>query len=119
MAGQLARIEALGQQEHWFLEPSEVALLPDRVLGRGGFGLVICGRFCGALVAVKLVRPEHSDAVSRHSSALTNELRILRQLRHPNIVSLHGAVVDLEQRQVGLVLELVRGRTLHSFICGE
>jgi len=65
---------------------------------------------------VKLVRQRHGDAVLQQLSALTNELRVLRHLRHPNIVGIHGAVVDVQRQQVSLVLELVRGRTLEHFM---
>jgi len=114
--GQFQAMRDLGHEEHWLLAEHEVDLLPDRVLGRGGFGLVLTGLFCGTPVAVKLVLERHGDSAMRRVNALANELRILRQLRHPNIVLIHGAVVDAERQRVALVLELVQGQTVTSFV---
>eukprot|EP00928_Gymnodinium_smaydae_P012472 TRINITY_DN14518_c1_g3_i1.p1 TRINITY_DN14518_c1_g3~~TRINITY_DN14518_c1_g3_i1.p1 ORF type:complete len:292 (-),score=11.22 TRINITY_DN14518_c1_g3_i1:213-1088(-) len=43
---------------------------------------------------------------------LSNELRILRHARHPNLVQCFGAVIDVTSWRFGLVLELVRGVNL-------
>ena len=50
--------------------------------------------FCGVGVAVKF------SQVTSGMSALINELRILRQLRHPNLAFAHGAIVDSLSNQV-------------------
>jgi len=48
-----------------------------------------------------------------------NELRILRRIRHPNIILCHGAVIEPSWGEVALVLELVRGQSMSDFISGE
>jgi len=45
-----------------------------------------------------------------------NELRILRKLRHPNIVMFHGACIDFEHEKIALVLEHVDGILMDSYI---
>jgi len=69
----------------------------------------------GCTVAVKLSK-EHSnpDAMRRKLPSFCNELRILRKVRHPNIVGYLGCV--FEQTRVGLICELVDGQTLEKYV---
>jgi len=82
---------------------------PMHVLGFGGFGQVIAAVLHGRTVAVKTAK---SDKVDSGLSALVNELRVFRHVRHPNLVQFYGAVLDVVQSQVALVFELVHGITL-------
>ncbi len=80
-------------------------------LGGGGMGVVYRGEHAdsGAVVAVKVLRPElvaDREAVAR----LDREARLLAGLDHPNLVRLVG--VERGGGRVGLVTELVEGRTL-------
>jgi len=115
LEGLIANLAALGKQEHWLVQGSELKLLPEQVLGRGGFGVVVKGVFHGCSVAVKLA----SDPAAMRSRLpeLCNELRILRRLRHQNIVGLFGCV--LEGSRIGLVCELVEGQTLDNYVLDE
>ena len=45
-----------------------------------------------------------------------NELRILRKLKHPNIVMFHGACFDFENVDVALVMELVHGQSMTTYL---
>jgi len=112
-AMRLARIAELGRAEHWFIHPKEVEILHDQRLGEGGFGTVLKGIFCGMVAAVK--QPRQGLQVLNLQS-LCNELSVLRRLRHPNIIATFGAIVDSENTQITLVLELVDGVTLQTFI---
>src|SRR5260370_35776923 len=59
-------------------------------------------------VALKLaVSGEHQDAASK-------EARALAQVRHNNVVTVYG--VDRHGDQVGLWMDLIRGRTLESIL---
>eukprot|EP00974_Lingulodinium_polyedra_P119236 11170387-Lingulodinium_polyedra.AAC.1 len=78
--------------------------MPKSPLGQGGFGFVVRGAFCNTPVAVKLPLERRQSTVLCKVGELCNEIRVLRQLRHPNIVLIHGAVVDQQQHRVGLVL---------------
>lgn len=80
-------------------------------LGGGGLGVVYRGEHAdtGAAVAVKVLRPDllaDREAVAR----LDREARLLAALDHPNLVRLVG--VERGGGRVGLVMELVAGRTL-------
>ena len=71
-------------------------------LGTGGFGEIRIASFCGAKVAIKV--PARNGANSWLQS-FGYELRILRRLRHPNIVLIHGVIIDAEGIDISLVLE--------------
>jgi serine/threonine protein kinase len=71
-------------------------------VGRGGFG-VVCRGFDPAVnreIAVKLYS----------GSELPTEPRLLGQVRHPNVVTVHGAAVH--DGRPGIWMEFVHGRTL-------
>jgi len=117
--GPLARIAAQGDAEHWRLNEGEVSIFEADVLGAGSFGVVIRAMFCGIMVAVKRPHNPLGSANPETLVELCNELRILRRLRHPNIVATYGAAVDPDTQQISLVLELVEGVGLAEFMKGE
>jgi len=111
----LDKVAKVGKREHWLIQRSEVDLLPQQVLGHGGFGVVVTGVFRGCTVAVKLAAQAlNTDAVRMHLPSFCNELRILRKVRHPNIVGYYGCV--FEQARLGLICELVSGQTLDKYV---
>jgi len=114
----LKTLEGLGRKEHWYIDLGELKLKPE-FLGQGSYGVVLAGEFHGSPVAVKANMV--SNTSSRHSvlCSLMNEVRVLRRLRHPNIVLLHGACVDITRGDVSIVLERVYGRTLEDLISAE
>jgi len=112
----LEQVKSMGIREHWYIDSREVKLLPDRVLGTGGFGVVMKGFLCGMQVAVKMSRSAIQSADAGSLSELCNELRVFRRLRHQNIVAMHGAIIDVRCLQMALVLELVQGMQLDRFI---
>lgn len=118
-SGSLQACRAIGEKEQWLIRATEVELT-SKVLGEGNFGIVVEGLYGGARVAVKA--PKESVVQAKDGSdklaALCNELRILRRLRHPNIITFYGAVLDTEGTKVCLVLELVDGASLGSFVLG-
>ena len=72
----------------------------------GSFGRVIRGSYLGSPVAVKLPTATICQPSQPHLIELCNELRILRHLRHPNVVSLFGALMDSGCGFLAIVLEL-------------
>lgn len=112
---QLARVAAYCDSEHWRIQREELTMLKSDLLGQGGFGVVARGVFCGMMVAVKLPKPLKDDD-DVHVEGLCNELRVLRYLRHPNIVTTHGAIIEPENGQLALVMELVKGTVLTDFL---
>jgi len=108
----LRRVEALGLKERWLINPDFIKVTGD--LGGGGFGEVRSGTFHGSRVAIKI--PSHSGDLANKLSALGNELRIFRQVQHPNIAMFYGAYLDAKECNLALVLELVEGPTLQDLI---
>ena len=107
----------LGRKEHWLVNPQDLSLRLKEVLGQGGFGIIVAGTRCGTEVAVKFTRESHTP----HSfgfNSLGHELRIIQQLRHPNIVLTCGAVLDEQRHRLGLVLERLQGETLLTSLTG-
>ena len=80
--------------EFWEVPRGDVTLNMQRILGTGGWGYVVEGKFRGQTVAVKclhgLIREPAFTAVIRR------EIGIMTQLRHPNLVLLIAAVIDEE-----------------------
>lgn len=116
----LGSILQIGRKEHWLVSSSEIHISEHR-LGQGGFGVVFKGSSCGVPVAVKIskrtcVGESMGEGCSKFMRALVNELRVLRHVRHPYIVSLHGAVIDAESVGLGIVMEYIPGQTLKRFV---
>lgn len=87
-----------------------------REIGRGGFGVVFEARDreLGRLVAFKAVRPGRFSQVRLRKEQLQREAEAVAQLSHPNVVQ----IFDIGRCESGpyLILELLRGRTLHERI---
>lgn len=62
----------------------------DEVVGRGAFGEVWIGELCGTKVAVKRPRKNSSEC----QNLFDQEVRIMLQLQHPNVVNFIVAIVD-------------------------
>ena len=60
-------------------------------------------------VALKILRPDPNET---DQEARLREPRALARLRHPNVVSVHGA--SIREGRVGWWMELVEGRTLNE-----
>ena len=84
-------------------------------IGRGAFGQVYRARDTrlDRDVALKLLPANWSSGETRASSII-EEGRLLAQVRHPNVVTIHGA--ERIGDQVGLWMELVTGRTLEQML---
>lgn len=112
----MANVQAVGISEHWILDADDIRVAPKRVLGSGGFGLVVEGTYCGALVAIKMSRPQLSCGTAARLQDTLTELRVLRRVRHMNILGFYGAVLDVQRSEVSLVVERVAGPVLNVFI---
>ncbi|CAE8630439.1 unnamed protein product [Polarella glacialis] len=113
----LWQIASLGVAEHWLIAvgsltfPSGDAL---KILGDGGFGVVLAAHICGTKVAVKTPREGHMHGSALRSMA--NKLRVLRHVRHPNIVLFFGAVIHPDSHVLWLVFEFVSGTVLDRYV---
>ncbi|KAJ0988993.1 hypothetical protein J5N97_007349 [Dioscorea zingiberensis] len=84
------------------------------VIGSGGFGKIYLGKLSdGKLVAVKV----RSDRTQLGADSFVNEVRLLTQVRHPNLVTLEGFCHESEQQI--LVYEYLPGRSLADNLYGS
>ncbi len=90
--------------------------LLERV-GQGGFGTVFRAwdSQLDKEVALKLIPA--GTVASVIDFATGGEGRLLARVRHPNVVTIHGA--DLAEGQIGLWMEFVHGRTLRQIVEGQ
>jgi serine/threonine-protein kinase len=81
-------------------------------VGRGSFGDVYRAwdLRLDREVALKLLHHDSED----QSSTIIDEGRLLARVRHPNVVTIHGA--DRIGRRVGLWMEFIRGQTLETLL---
>ncbi|CAK0829315.1 unnamed protein product [Prorocentrum cordatum] len=107
------RLAQIGEKEQWLIQQDDLSVEPLHLLGEGGFGKVYAGLHQEASVAMKVPK---GFLTRSHLVAMTNELRILRRVRHPNIVSLYGACLDELSGTMILVLERMTGVTLGHFL---
>ena len=84
-------------------------------IGRGAFGEVYRAwdTRLDREVALKLLPAERSSG-DRAASAIIHEGRLLARVRHPNVVTIHGAEQIADQ--IGLWMEFVRGHTLEQIL---
>ncbi|KAG1330667.1 LEAF RUST 10 DISEASE-RESISTANCE LOCUS RECEPTOR-LIKE PROTEIN KINASE-like 1.2 [Cocos nucifera] len=86
----------------------------SRELGGGGFGIVYKGKLRdGRVVAVKRLYKNNWKRVEQ----FMNEVEILSQLRHPNLVSLYGCT-SRHSRELLLVYEYVPNGTVADHLHG-
>ncbi|KAL5145935.1 Mitogen-activated protein kinase kinase kinase 3 [Glycine soja] len=88
-----------------------------KLLGRGTFGHVYLGfnSDSGQLCAIKEVRVVCDDQSSKEClKQLNQEIHLLSQLSHPNIVQYYGS--DLGEETLSVYLEYVSGGSIHKLL---
>jgi len=81
------------------------------ILGRGAFGTVVLGKWCGVKVAVKVME---SEATARRKKSLESEVLACR-LDHENVVKVFR-VYGVEQRHAIIIMEYVGSKNLHHLL---
>ncbi|MCO5563982.1 hypothetical protein L7F22_017636 [Adiantum nelumboides] len=93
------------------LEHATAAFSDTQLIGDGAYGMVYKGKFCnGRVLAVKRLNHQHH----RRLQHFYNEVRILSQLKHPNLVQLEGFC--LQGTNLMLVYEYVSNGTLEEHL---
>ncbi|KAK9167189.1 hypothetical protein Scep_002380 [Stephania cephalantha] len=88
-----------------------------KLLGRGTFGHVYLGFNSenGQMCAIKEVRVISDDQTSKEClRQLNQEISLLGQLSHPNIVQYYGS--ELEEETLSVYLEYVSGGSIHKLL---
>ena len=83
-------------------------------LGEGAFGSVRLGvnRQTGEKVAIKIL--EKNRLKSEDKCRIQREIKILKKLRHPNIVHLYS-IIETE-KQILIIMEYIQGQELFHYI---
>lgn len=85
-------------------------------ISKGGFGLVFAGKFRGRHVAIKKIRPDHSNEVHEIEQFL-REIILMAQLYHPRIVEFIGVSWDA-LRHLSAVTEFMDAGDLRNVLHG-
>ncbi|KAK7247580.1 hypothetical protein RIF29_42465 [Crotalaria pallida] len=88
-----------------------------KLLGRGTFGHVYLGfnSTSGQMCAIKEVRLVSDDQTSKEClKQLNQEINLLNQLSHPNIVQYYGS--ELGEEALSVYLEYVSGGSIHKLL---
>lgn len=99
-------------QEEWEIDYNDIAVKHDCVLGKGGFGKVVAGRWRGSPCAIKVFDSSRLDEKTR--GLIANELKAMELMHHPNVVHLFG----FTKEPFGIVME-VMPYCLKEFIEGR
>ncbi|CAE8688712.1 unnamed protein product [Polarella glacialis] len=109
MEQQLLGLAVMGKEERWLIDEYMLEIGSGKVLGQGSFGIVFAGLMAGTEVAIKMPKGELHSGTLR---SVANELRILRHIRHPNVVAFYGALISYgETPAILLVEELIEGQS--------
>ncbi|CAE8614113.1 unnamed protein product [Polarella glacialis] len=110
---QFDAMQQMGQQEQWLIAPEDIKCYSSGAIGDGGFGSVTRGRYQSTDVAIKIPM---GLTVEDRLFDLGSEVRLLRNIRHPNVVAFYGACVIPSAREFVLVEQLIDGKSLfHVF----
>ncbi|XP_062505268.1 probable serine/threonine-protein kinase DDB_G0281745 isoform X2 [Corticium candelabrum] len=103
-----AAIERYKQENEVFNIPSHDIQLTGTELGRGAYGVVCVGYWCGCSVAVKLLY-DHLAAVQRNIHLVQQEASVAWKIHHPNIAAVCGVTLELEEKKAWIIMELHSG----------
>ncbi|RIB15112.1 kinase-like domain-containing protein [Gigaspora rosea] len=86
-----------------------------KLIGSGGYANVYSAKFYRKQYALKSLRNtlrlEHKEVMS-----LIHELKILREVSHPNIIKFYGVYKDPHTHNFMLILQLANGGTLRNYL---
>ena len=106
------QLAAQGRLLGWLIDPEHVDL--GEVAGQGSFGTTRKGVWRGVDCCVKMVTPSSTE---QSIEAFARELVAMSIIRHPNVVSFYGAVIDPPDR-CWIVCEWIPNGTLSHWLHG-
>ena len=83
------------QETHDWIIPRDEIIITDKRLGRGGWGYVMEGKYCGCAVAVKTLFEEVAFS-PYNQRKFEREMDIASKCRHPCLLQFIGATNDKE-----------------------
>ena len=92
------------QSPDWVI-PRDQIQLTEKCLGRGGWGIVLKGKYCGCTVAVKQIYDDLLKSSSYYRELFEREMNIASRCRHPCLLQFIGATND--ERSPLFVTELM------------
>ena len=92
------------QSPDWVIPRDEIQLT-EECLGKGGWGIVVKGRYCGCTVAVKQIYDSLLKSSSYYRESLEREMNIASRCRYPCLLQFIGATND--ERSPLFVTELM------------
>ncbi|KAK0157028.1 hypothetical protein PV328_011993 [Microctonus aethiopoides] len=95
-----------GSRQHFVQEIDRTEIINEEVVGKGSFGVVWKGIWCGRDVAVKYIADSDADR-----EAFTTETRELSRNSNRNIIRLYGMCI---KKPICLVLKFADGGTLYD-----
>ena len=91
---QLALLERPGQQSpDWVISRDQIQLT-RKCIGKGGWGCVVEGKYCGCTVAVKQIYEVLLNLSSHNREMFEREMSIASKCRHPCLLQFIGATND-------------------------
>ena len=91
---QRALSERPRQQSPDWIIPRDQIQLTEKFLGKGGWGSVFEGKYCGCTVAVKQIYEELLNVSSYNRELFEREMNIASKCRHPCLLQFIGATND-------------------------
>ncbi|XP_062506694.1 ankyrin repeat domain-containing protein 17-like isoform X2 [Corticium candelabrum] len=88
--------------------PSHDIQLTGTELGRGSYGAVCIGYWCGCPVAVKRLYDEFSG-YERYIQLVKQEASVAWKIHHPNIAAVCGVTLEKEVKKAWIIMELHSG----------
>ncbi|XP_008221195.1 PREDICTED: serine/threonine-protein kinase STY46-like isoform X2 [Prunus mume] len=83
----------------------------EKKIASGSYGDLFRGSFCGQAVAIKVLSMEHLNETMRE---FTQEVYIMRKVRHKNVVQLIGACT--KPPMLCIVTEFLSGGSMYDFV---
>ena len=81
------------QLPDWVIPRYQIQLT-EKCLGRGGWGIVVKGKYCGCTVAVKQIYDDLLKSSSYYRELFEREMNIASRCRHPCLLQFIGATND-------------------------
>ncbi|KAI5353636.1 hypothetical protein L3X38_006530 [Prunus dulcis] len=104
------RVSSLNE-EKYIWEIDATLLRYEKKIASGSYGDLFQGSFCGQAVAIKVLSMEHLNETMRE---FTQEVYIMRKVRHKNVVQLIGACT--KPPKLCIVTEFLSGGSMYDFV---